>query len=149
MHSIRNPGNLLVFPHAENAPSRCRQRLVDRAIPGDVTRELLPPVVPVRTGLVPVDRAGVPEAAIYKHDNARSREDDVGADDAAWNAHRQILAEPKASPVKLGAQRKLGSCVTPRVAAHTAAHLGACGMGVRNCSHEPLAKHYRRAHVGY
>lgn len=110
-----------MLPGSEHSPARVRESVIDGTIARDVARELRPPIVGIRSGLIAVNGAGMPEAAIDENGQSRSRERDVSTRNAICCPDWKILAETQAPPVKLRAQCSLWPRVSSRVAAHALA----------------------------
>src|SRR4051794_22055105 len=82
-HCPRDAGGsldrIVVFPHADDGPTRLTERAVDSSVTFDVPGELALPVVGVRAWRCCVLRAAMPEAAVGEDADAPGREDDVGS----------------------------------------------------------------------
>jgi hypothetical protein len=85
---------LLVLPEAKHSPPFIGQSHIDGVIARDVAGELGSPVGSVASGLCPVDRASMPEAAVDEDREAPPRERNVDPDKALLRPDREILSEP-------------------------------------------------------
>lgn len=107
-----------MLPCAHDAPAGIGEPSIYRTIPGHVPVQLSPPVVAVRPRHVAVLRTAMPEAPVHKHRQSRTGENDIGSNRPIGEPQREVLSEAQAETVKLGTERDLGLCVSPRVRAH-------------------------------
>lgn len=67
----------LMFPEPEHLPSLRIKESINFLVPQLILNGLIAPEARIRSGLLIMLRAAVPETAIYKYDNAFARKDDI------------------------------------------------------------------------
>jgi hypothetical protein len=115
---------VFVFPDVENSPAERCEAPVSTSVAPPILGDLGGPEDGVGLGRYCVLRAAMPEAAIDKHSEPYTDQDDVGPS-------RQIApmeSEPHATPMKRRAQVELGCGVAAREPTHELPHRRAgCG----------------------
>jgi hypothetical protein len=115
--SVRCFANVLMLPYPNDLPASSSECLVVAAIPRCVLSQLQPPPLGIRLRSGRMRRAGMPEAPINEDGDLRRPKDDIRPASKASD-RRNMLSEPKSSPVQLGAEGHLGFCVDGSVGNH-------------------------------